>query len=107
LWGNDTTPGLEPPGGGDLDGGAGGLAFLAADLLLVAEPHEFDLHAVEVLGLGCGDGGEEADGGVEGAVGVVAGEGFLVGPLVAVVAEFADEAAFGGPEGLAEDVCHS
>ena len=104
VGGDDLAPGLQAAGGRDLDGGAGGLALLAAHLLVEAEPQQFHLHLFDLVGLGRRDGGEQAAGGVERAVGVVAGEGFLVGPPVAMVAEFADEAAFGGPERLAEDV---
>ena len=41
---------------------------------------------------------------IEGPVGVVGGEGLLVGPLGAVPPQLADEAPLGGPEGLAEDL---
>ena len=44
--------------------------------------------ADRLCGLGRGDVAAEAGGGVEGAVGVVGGEGFLVGPAVAGVEQF-------------------
>ena len=97
-------PGLEAAGHAAFDGGAGALALLAAHLLVEAHAQQFHLHLLDLVGLRGGDRRQQAPGGVERAVGVVAGERLLMRPLVAHVAQFADQAALGVPERLAEDV---
>ena len=97
-------PGLEAARRRALDRGAGALALLAPRLLVEAKPQELRLHLLDVVGLRRRDGGQQAAGRVERAIGVVAGEGLLVRPPVAMVAELADQAALGGPERQAEDV---
>jgi hypothetical protein len=83
---------------GRFDEGTGGLAALVAGLLLEDEAAQRHLHALDLGSLAGGDGGQQAGDRVEGAVGVVAGEGLLVRPLVAPVAQLADQAALGVAE---------
>ena len=71
-------------------------------LLVEANPQELRLHLLDLVRLRGRDRGQQAAGRVEGAVGVVAGEGLLVRPLVAMVAEFAHQAALGGSQSQAE-----
>ena len=97
-------PGLEAARRRALDRRAGALALLAAHLLVEAQAQQLHLHLLDLVGLRRRDGGQQPAGRVERAVGVVAGEGLLVRPAVALVAQLADEAALGGPERLAEDV---
>jgi hypothetical protein len=54
------------------------------------------------LGFGRGDGAQQAGGAIQGAVGVVGGEGPLVRPSVAHLAQLADQAAFGVGQRVAE-----
>ena len=95
----DLAPGGQAAGGGGAFGGCGRRApSLRAGLLLEADPQQLQLQLFD-LGRFCRrDGGQEAVGGVEDAVGVVAGEGALVCPLVAEAAQLADKAAFGVSE---------
>ena len=78
-----------------LDGGAGALALLAAHLLVEDDAQQLHLHLADLVGLRRRDGGQQPPGRVERAVGVVAGEGLLVRPAVAHVAQLADQAALG------------
>ncbi len=87
-----------------LDGRARTLALLAAYLLVEAQAQQLGLHLLDLVGLRRRDSGEQPPRRVECAIGVVAGEGLLVRPLVAVVAQLAEEAALGRPERLAKDV---
>ena len=96
--------GLRLPAAVALDRRAGALALLAPHLLVEAQAQEFRLHLLDVVGLRRRDGGQQPAGRVERAIGVVAGEGLLVRPPVAMVAKLADQAALGGPERQAEDV---
>jgi len=75
------TPGL--PRHPALDGLSHRLALLAPCLLVEALAQQFHLHPADLKGLGGRDGGQQALGGVQGAVGVVAGDGLLVRPRVA------------------------
>ncbi len=68
-------PGLEVGRDGALDGGAGGLALLAAHLLVEAQAQQLHLHLLDLVGLGRRDGGQQPPRRVERAIGVVAGEG--------------------------------
>ena len=86
-----------------LDGRAGAPALFAAHLLVEAQAQQLHLHLVDLVGLGCGDGGEQAGRGVERPVGVVAGERLLVRPFVARLAQLTDDAALGEAQGAAED----
>ena len=52
---------------------------------------QLHLHLLDLVGLRRGDGRQQARGGVEGAIGVVAGERLLVRPAVAHIAQFADQ----------------
>ena len=97
-------PGLEAARRRALDRRAGALALLAPCLLVEAQAQQLRLHLLDVVGLRRGDGGQQPAGRVEGAIGVVAGEGFLMRPPVAMVAELADQAALGGSERQAEHV---
>ena len=92
-------PGLEVARRRALDGGAGALALFAAHLLVEAQAQELRLHLLDLVGLRRRDGGQQPPRRVERAVGVVAGEGLLVRPFVAVVAQFADQAALGCARG--------
>ena len=97
-------PGLEVTRRRALDRRAGALALFASHLLVEAQAQELHLHLLDLVGLRRRDGGQQPPGRVERAVGVVAGEGLLVRPLVAMVAQLADQAALGRPQRLAEDV---
>ena len=87
-----------------LDGEAGLLAAFAARLLVVADAQQLHLELLDVGGLWSRDGGQQPVRGVERAVGVVSGEGLLMGPVVSVVAQLADEVALGPPEDRTEHV---
>ena len=97
-------PGLEVGRGLALDGGPGALPLLAAHLLVEAQAQQLHLHLLDLVRLRCRDGGQEPAGRVEGAVGVVGGEGLLVRPAVAHVAQLAHERPLGLAERLAEHV---
>jgi hypothetical protein len=84
------------------DDRAGRLALLAAGLLVEAHAQQFALHLVDLIRLRGGDRGQQARGGIERAVGVVAGEGFLMRPTVAHGEQFVDQTAFALAENLAE-----
>ena len=86
------------------DGEAGLLAPFAAGLLVEADAQQLHLEPVDLGGLGGRDRGQQPAGRVERAVGVVSGERTLMGPVVAVVAQLADEVALGPPEDGAEHV---
>src|SRR5262249_16868229 len=104
VRGHDFPPGLEMARGGALDRRAGSLAFLATHLFVEAQAQQLHLHLLYLMGLRRRDGGQQPIRGIQRTVGVVARETLLVRPLVAVVTQFAQEAALGGAERLAEDV---
>ena len=87
-----------------LDSRPGGLAPFPSHLLVEPQAQEFHLHLLDLVGLRGRDGGKEPPCGVESAVGVVTREGLLVRPLVAMIAQLAQQTAFGGTERFAEDV---
>ena len=103
MRGDDLAPGLEAADRLTLDGGHGAAAGLVARLFGEAHAQDLLLHAVELLGLGRGDGGQQAPGTVERAIGIVGGEGLLVGPLVAHIAQLEGEVLLGVAQGVAED----
>ena len=104
VRGDDFAPGLESPLRLAFGGCEGGLAHLAAALLFELDAEQVHPHLADVGGLIGGDGGQQALHAVECAVGVVATEGLLVGPLVAHVAELADNAPLGRAERAVEDL---
>ena len=104
MWVYDFAPGLQAAGGLAFDGSARAAAALAARLLLEDQTAQLHLHAIDLVCLRRGDGRQQTGNRVEGAVGVVAGEAVLVRPLVALVADFADEAALGTAQYSAEYV---
>jgi hypothetical protein len=97
-------PGLEAAGHPALDGLADRLALLAPRLFVEAQAQQFHLHLVHFVGLGGRDGGQQALGGIQGAVSVIAGEGLLVGPLIAPGADLRHQTTLGKAEGLAENL---
>ena len=95
MGGDDLAPGLESAVDLALDGRARATPPFAARLLLIHQPPQLLLHPPHLVGLGGRDGGQEALGRVQGAVGVVAGKGLLVRPAVAHLAQLAHQAALG------------
>ena len=104
MRGYDLAPRFQAAGGLALDAGANAAPALAARLLLKDQTAQLHLHAIDLVCLRCGNGRQQAGDRVEGAVGVVAGEAVLVRPLVALVADFVDEAALGTAQYSAEHV---
>jgi hypothetical protein len=96
-------PGLEVAGHAALDCRAGRLPLFAARLLVEAHAQQFHLHLVHIVRLRGRNGGQQTPGGIQCAVGVVAGEGFLVRPGVAHAQQFIDQTALALAENLAED----
>ena len=84
VRGHHLSPRLQVARGRALDRRACALPLLAPHLLVEAEPKQLHLHLLDLIGLRGGNGGQQPFRRVERAVGVVAGEGLLVGPLVAV-----------------------
>ena len=104
VRGHHLAPGLESPVAYRLDKPAYCPTLLPAHLLVEHPPAQLQLHLCGLGRLGGGNRGEKTFHGVEGAVGVVAGEALLVSPLVAPVAKLIYQAALGGTEGVAEHV---
>ena len=86
-----------------LDGRARALALFAPHLLIEAQTQQFQFHLFDVIRLWRGNGRQQPGGGIQAAIGVVGGEGLLVRPLVAHLAQLADEAAFREAQRLPED----
>ena len=80
------------------------LTLLAANLLVEFHAQDFRFHLIRLLYLGCGDGGEQARDAVNGAVCVIGTEGFLVGPLVADITQFADKTPIRWPQNLSKAI---
>ena len=74
---------------------------LPARLFVDHEATQFAAHSGNFVGLGGGNRGEESGGGVERALGVVAGELLLVRPLVAPFQKLADQRSLSGDQGSA------
>src|SRR5690606_21154464 len=92
VGGDDVAPGAQADGGGGVERRAGGPLLRAAGLLLEAQAQDLLLLAVDLGGLrGGADREQQALDAVEGAVGVVEGEGVLVRPAVTNVAALVDE----------------
>ena len=101
---DDLAPRTEGVGSRRRNERAAGLPLLRACLLIDHEPPQFATHLRDGVRLRRGNRGEEARGGVERALGVIAGEAFLVRPLVAPVQQLADQRTLGVAQGLAEHV---
>ena len=97
-------PRLEPTVAHRLDKTAGRPAPFAAYLLVEHPAAQLHLHRGDLCRLGRRHRGQQPLGRVEGAVGVVAGEGLLVRPLVAPTAQLGNQAALRSTEGVSEDV---
>ena len=83
---------------------AGGLAPLRPCLLFEAHAQEFHLHAFDFPGLRSRDCQKEAVGRIEGAVGIIAGEYFLVRPTIAYVSQLAHETPLSLTKSVAIDL---
>jgi hypothetical protein len=92
---DDLAPGLQAGLGLPLDGSRGGLPHLALRILLMADAHKVFALALYLGRLGSGHGLEQPLGAVEGAIGVVCGEGLMVCPAIANVAQLAHERPLG------------
>jgi hypothetical protein len=95
-------PGLEVAGDAAFDRRAGRFPLFAARLLVEAHAQQFHLHLVDVVRLRGRNGGQQAPSRIERAVGVVAGEGFLMRPGVAHGHQLIDQAALALAENLAK-----
>jgi len=74
------------------------------NLLLVAHAEQFQLLLLDLLRLRGGNGLQESLHAIEGAVGVIGGDRFLVRLFVAPTAQFADDAALGLVQHPVEDI---
>ena len=92
MRGHHLTPGPERTRHRTLNGRTQALPLLVAQLLIEAEAEKLVLHLVHFLCLNSGNGGQEAPSRIEGAIGIVAREGCLVRPTVAVFTTFTNEA---------------
>ena len=97
-------PCLQPGHPTGVPHGPYGTAALATRLLLKADPQQLLLVPIDLPHLRRRNRGQQALHRVQGAVGIVRGKGFLVRPLVAMIAQFTDEAAIGAAESAAERV---
>jgi hypothetical protein len=95
-------PRLEAARHAAFDGGAGRLALLAARLLVEAHAQQLGLHLLDFAPPAGGNRRQQACGRIERAVGVVAGEGFLMRPAVAHGQQFIHQAALRLAENLAK-----
>jgi hypothetical protein len=93
---HDLAPGLQQAGRRALDRDAGRLALLTAHLLVEAQAQQFHLDSLDLVGLRRRHGGQQPSGRIQRPIRVVARERLLVRPLVPMVAEFREEAPFGG-----------
>ena len=104
MRGHDVAPRLQPghrPGGRH---GPAGPPPLTAHLLLKAHPQQLLLVRIDLPHLGCRYRGQQPLHRVQGTVGIVRRKGFLVRPLVAMVAQLADQTAIRAAESPAERV---
>ena len=101
---DDLPPWLEAGGDSASDGGARLPSPFPARLLVEAHPQQFHLEPLELFRLRRRYRGQEPSHRVKCSIGVIAGEGLLVGPLVAVAAQLTDETPFRRPENCAKDV---
>ena len=92
---DDLPPRLEAAGDRALDSRASDLALLAAHLLVEDKAAKLHLHLADFIGLGRGHRSQQPSHRVECPIRVVTGEHLLVRPLVALVTDLVDQAAFG------------
>ena len=103
VWSNDVSPGRKRGACGRFDQRSARLAFFAAHLLVIDEPAQFFLHAVDFVGLlRCRDGGEQSKRRIENTIRIVAREGLLMCPPVSPFEKFRDQTAFGVAQRYAE-----
>ena len=78
------------------------LPHFAASLLVELQSQQIHPHLANLFGFGCRDCGKQPLHAVKRPVGIAARKGFLVCPLVANVAQFADQAPFRRSQRLGE-----
>ena len=91
MRGYDLAPGLKGRGGCGFDEHRAGLTLLLSGLLLEDETAQFILYLANLVRLGRRNGRQHTVNGIQSPVGIVAGEGLLVGPLIPPVSELLDE----------------
>ena len=96
------TPRFQPALRLALGGDERSLPHFAASLLVELQSQQVHPHLADLFGFGCRDGGKQPLHAVQRPVGVAARKGFLVCPLVANVAQFADQAPLRRPQCLGE-----
>ena len=104
VRGHHVAPRLQPVHRTGGRHGPAGPPPLTAHLLLKAHPQQLLLVRVDLPHLRRRDRGQQALHRVQGAVGIVRGKGFLVRPLVAMVAQLADQTAIRAPKSPAERI---
>src|SRR5437879_3741657 len=104
VWGNDFAPGLKGSPSRALDYRARTLPPFDPNLLVEDQPSQLHLHLADFVGLGSGDRGQEPYGGIKCSIGVITRECLLMRPLIAVVAQLADETPLRRTQGAAKHI---
>ena len=101
---NDVAPGTQPGYRSALNGCDRDFACFIADLFIEAHTQQFLPLPFNLAGqLASRDGGEQALDTIQGTVGIIGAEGFLVRPFVAYFAQFADQGPFDMTQHISKD----